>query len=311
MRRSTSYAAVGLFVILLGLTFVAGVLYIAVGEPGVRYHTYITDMEESVTGLVEDASVKYRGMDVGRVTEILLSPEDSQKIRLIMEVQADTPVKTDSVAVLEFQGLTGVAHVNLTGGSRESPLLKPTSDTPRPHIESGPSLLVRLDQGISRLIESLTVTSDQLHVLLDEENLGNVRETLASIRRLSDNLAESSQELDTAIRGASRTFDNLATASEDAGATLEELRAAATSFERMSDDLGETSQALRRAVEQGSDRVGTVATEADAQVRQLSTELRRLTERVNRAIQRLEQDPASVLHGRSDPEPGPGEGGER
>ena len=100
------------------------------------YDRYYAFMRESVAGLSVNSTVKYRGVDVGRVKEIALSPENPEEVRLVLDIDRGTPIKTDTIAVLETQGLTGLATLNLTGGSRDAPPLQATEGQEYPVIKT-------------------------------------------------------------------------------------------------------------------------------------------------------------------------------
>ena len=124
MTGKTNYVLVGLFVLVLTLTLIAGVLWLGSGGPGRVYDEYLVYMQESVSGLNRDNVVKYHGVNVGRVRAISLDPERAEEVRLLLEIDRGTPIREDTVATLETQGLTGLAFINLTGGSADSPPLK-------------------------------------------------------------------------------------------------------------------------------------------------------------------------------------------
>ena len=128
MTGKTNYVLVGLFVLALTLTLIAGVLWLGSGGPGRVYDEYLLYMQESVSGLSRDNAVKYHGVDVGRVREIALDPRRAEEVRLLLEIDRGTPIREDTVATLETQGLTGLAYINLTGGAAAWP--KPTPRWP-------------------------------------------------------------------------------------------------------------------------------------------------------------------------------------
>ena len=74
MNGKTNYVLIGLFVLLLTLTFIGGILWLSAGGTGRVYKEYLVYMKESVSGLSRDNVVKYHGVDVGRVREIGLDP---------------------------------------------------------------------------------------------------------------------------------------------------------------------------------------------------------------------------------------------
>ena len=125
MEPRVNYFLAGIFVLVLGAAMVAGLLWLSVGTSTRDYDKYYVYMTESVAGLNTDAPVKFQGVDVGRVIDIRLDPKNPERVRLVLAIEKGTPIKEDTIAVLGFQGLTGIAHLNLTGHiSGESPPLK-------------------------------------------------------------------------------------------------------------------------------------------------------------------------------------------
>ena len=153
MEPKVNYTLVGLFVALLGTALLAGVVWLSRTDYRGVYDRYYTYMTESVSGLSADSAVKYRGVDVGRVKEITLNPENPEEVRIALDLVRGTPVKVDTVAVLETQGLTGISTVNLTGGSRDAPPLAAKPGEKFLVIQSRPSFFFRLDLALSRVLE--------------------------------------------------------------------------------------------------------------------------------------------------------------
>ena len=160
MESKVNFAAVGVFVLILGTLLVGSVLWLSSGKfYGKSYDTYLAYMSESVSGLSLDAPVRYRGVQVGSVRGVKLAPGSAEQVQLTLDIEHGTPVKQDTVAVLRVQGLTGIAHVELSGGSRDSPVLKPGSGEKHPVIRTGPSLMLRLDTAVTALLTNLNRSS--------------------------------------------------------------------------------------------------------------------------------------------------------
>ena len=126
MEKKINYAMVGLFVIVLGATWLAISLWLALGDFSTQYTTYRVYMNESVSGLYLDAPVKYRGVEIGKVNNIKLNPGEPGQVQLTLDIESSVPIKADTIAVLTVQGMTGIAFVDLTGGSLDSPQLEAT-----------------------------------------------------------------------------------------------------------------------------------------------------------------------------------------
>ncbi len=299
MEPKGSRAVVGLFVLLLGVAVVATILWL-VGYGRGTHETYLVYMTESVSGLVQDAAVKYQGVDVGRVAQIGLRENDPETVQLTLEVAPSTPVREDTRAQLEFQGLTGLAFINLVGGSRESPPLRRKAGEPHPVIESTPSILARLDTGVSGLIVSLKETSDRMSGVLgavDREALSN---TLESLERVSGALAAHSDALERGAEDASRLFANAAKASE----RLPEL---VTKMEGLAGEWTAASEGVQELAATGRAELSRASNQVTGETQALAEDLRRLVGRLDRVVAELESDPSVVLHGRGQAKPGPGE----
>lgn len=140
MEPKVNYVLVGSFVTLLGAGILVGILWLGKSDYRGSYDRYVAYMKESVAGLSIDSTVKYRGVDVGRVKDIALRPDNPEEVLLTLDIIRGTPIKTDTIAVLETQGLTGLATINLTGGSREASSLQALEGQAYPVLKTGPSL---------------------------------------------------------------------------------------------------------------------------------------------------------------------------
>ncbi|MGB7542589.1 MAG: MlaD family protein, partial [Burkholderiales bacterium] len=200
MDSRVNFAVVGVFVLALGTALVWGMLWLGSGKSYRKtYDTYRAYMSESVSGLSLDAPVSYRGVEVGRVRKIALAQENMEQVELTMDIERGTPVKDDTVAVLRTQGLTGIAHVELSGGSRNSPPLQARPGEDTPVIRTGPSLLVRLDTALTSLLDNFNRTSESLNALLDDSNRRALKRTFADLEVLSRTLATRSAAIDASL----------------------------------------------------------------------------------------------------------------
>lgn len=278
MESKVNFAAVGAFVLVLSALLIGGVLWLSSGKAYRKAHdTYLVYMSESVSGLSLDAPVRYRGVEVGNVRRIELAPGNAEQVRLTLDIERGTPVKQDTVAVLRVQGLTGIAHVELSGESRGSPPLKAAPGEEYPVIRTGPSLMLRLDNAVTALLANLNRSSESVNALLDEKNRAALRNTLANLERLSGTLANAG--LPQLVKRIQRSAD---------------------AFDRMAGEAAHAGSSAARAVE-------SVRAEALPEARQAIAELRELTASLRRFSEALERNPGMLLQGRPAVPPGPGE----
>ena len=308
MEEKVNFAVVGVFVLALGAALIAGVLWLSSGGAYRKaYDTYQTYMDESVSGLSRDAPVRYRGVEVGRVRRMALATAHVEQVQLTLDIEHGTPVKQDTVAVLRVQGLTGIAYVELSGGSQISPKLQARPGEAYPVIRSGPSLMVRLDSSITTLLTNLNRTSERLNTLLDEDTRREFKQTLADLRVVSQTLAARYSTIDSSLANAARTLDNTARFSGDLPRLLERIQTSADRFDRMASDIARAGASVSADVAGARTDLRAATAETLPGVRQLVGELRELTGSLRRFSEQLEQNPSQLLFGKPAPERGPGE----
>ena len=278
MESKVNFAVVGAFVLILGALLIGGILWLSSGKSYRKaYDTYLIYMSESVSGLSLDAPVRYRGVQVGGVRRIALAPGNAEQVQLTLDIEHGTPVKQDTVATLRVQGLTGIAHVELSGDSRDAPPLKASPGEKYPVIRTGPSLMLRLDTAVTALLTNLNRSSENVNALLDEENRAALRRTLVNLERLSGTLANA--ELPQLLKRIQRSAD---------------------AFDRMANETARAGSSTANTIE-------SVRAESLPEARQAITELRELTASLRRFSDALERNPGMLLQGRPAVPPGPGE----
>jgi phospholipid/cholesterol/gamma-HCH transport system substrate-binding protein len=308
METKVNFAIVGAFVLLLGAALIGGVLWLS-SEKSYRkvFDTYLVYMEESVSGLTPDAPVRYRGVQVGRVRKIALARGNVEKVQLTLDIERGTPIKEDTVAVLVTQGLTGIAHVDLSGGTRDAPALQALPGEDFPVIPFGPSLLARLDTAVTTLIDSVTRSSESVNALLDEGNRAALKEALASLALVSRTLAARSAAIDAGVAASARTMENTARLTGEMAGLAERIGRSAEAFERMSNEGTRAAASAASAVEGARADLRQATRETIPETRQLIVELRDLTTSLRRFSDQLERNPAMLVHGKGETKKGPGE----
>jgi phospholipid/cholesterol/gamma-HCH transport system substrate-binding protein len=308
MEAKVNFAVVGAFVLILGAALIAGVLWLSSGKSLRKdYDIYLVYMRESVSGLSLDAPVRYRGVQVGTVRRIALAPDNVEKVQLTLDIERGTPIKQDTVAILQTQGLTGIAHVELTGGSHASPPLTALPGEDYPVIRADPSLMVRLDAAITALLTNLNRSAERLNALLDDANRRAFTEALANLNAVSQTLAGRSAEIDSGMSNASRTMENAARLSAELPRLVESIRGTADELDRMAGEVSRASASVKSTVEDARTEGRQFAGETMPEARALLTELRELTASLRRFSDQIERNPGVLLQGGAAPKPGPGE----
>ncbi|HXJ82973.1 MAG TPA: MlaD family protein [Candidatus Methylomirabilis sp.] len=315
MESRVNRGLVGLFVLVLSAGGIAALLWIGSGQSSRKaYDTYVTYFSESVAGLDIRAPVKLRGVQVGAVQKITIDPEDPARVRVVLSIERGTPVKEDTFAVLQTQGLTGIGFVELDGGSRSAEALRARPGEAFPAIETRPSLLARVDLAAASLAGGLDRVTTSLNETLDPETRQAFRSSAADLARILHTLAQRSRDLDAATVAAAEMARNGARASAALPELVERVGRTADAVERMGNEFAETAITARAAVQEARGTIGQVGegvgrfnAEVVPDVRRLVADLRDASASLGRVTAELERDPGALVSGRPQPAPGPGE----
>ncbi len=320
MEPKVNYVLVGSFVALLGAAALAGILWLGKTDYRGVYDRYEAYMRESVAGLSVNSTVKYRGVDVGRVKDIALNPGNPEEVRLTLDIARGTPIKTDTIAVLETQGLTGLATINLTGGSREAPPLQALEGQEYPVIKTGPSLFFRLDEAISRLLSEkglsklladLDTVAKGAAEILDEENRSALKRTIKDLSDVAQTVAAHKEQLNRGLTGAAQSADNLvkvtASLNEQVPVLLARINKSAAALRTLTEELAQTSKAVGSVVKETRPELEQFSRQTLPETGLLVTELRQLAGTLTRVARDLEREPNALVFGRTAPPRGPGE----
>jgi phospholipid/cholesterol/gamma-HCH transport system substrate-binding protein len=287
---------------------VAAFLWLAAGgEVHRKVDLYQSLSTESVGGLDLNAPVKYRGVDVGKVRDIRLVPDNPQLVQIVYEIERGTPIKADTVATLTTQGLTGIAHVELSGGSPGSPPLVARTSGEVPIIPTKPSLTARLETVLTRVLASLDRTSQTVNDVFSDENKKALTAALANVQTLTQALADRKDSIDAALRNADRTLANTARVSAQLDRTVARIDRAADSFDAMSRRVDQTAAGADRTVTAVGADVQRFTNETAPQLEILMSDLSTLSASLRRLTEQTERDPRSLIFGKTPVPKGPGE----
>ena len=220
METRANYLLIGVFALVGLIGSFLFVLWLAKIDLEKQY-AYYDVLFENVGGLGMAGSVRYNGLPVGQVVMLELDEENPSLVRVRIEVGADTPVKTNTIAKLQGQGVTGVSFVALSGGTIDAAALPQHSE-----ITTEKSALQSVVEGAPQLMEKAIGLLENLQTVVSDENTAAVSELLG-------NLASASGRLD-------RTLAEFEELSEDVGSAAREIAAFTTRLETLSDTAEET-----------------------------------------------------------------------
>ncbi len=278
METRANYVLVGSFVLVLVAAIVAVAVWFAKIEfdkVPLRYRVYFTG---NVTGLNVGGGVRYRGVPVGSVADIAIDPDNVERIRVIMEISAGTPIKRDTVATLGIQGITGIAFIQLTGGTQTSLALTPRTENDMPEIRSQQSPLQTLIDTAPKIFEKSVILIDRLSQLVDDENLNAVSQSLDNIRAITEQFGAKNGELNKALTEGRQTMTALRRVAQRTETLIDDFEKRAVplaeGFNDVFTDVQVTLSDLRRVLES----LDTVAGQVSAVVADTRTPIRDFSE---------------------------------
>jgi phospholipid/cholesterol/gamma-HCH transport system substrate-binding protein len=190
METRANYVLIGLFT----LTVIAGVfgfVYWFHNSSGIGARAqYRVMFETPVSGLRAGAGVTFNGIRVGEVTALSIDPDRPQQSVAAISIDARTPVRADTRASLEFQGLTGIAAVSLKGGSQNAPALTADAGVPTLVAQTGGQDVMQSAREVLVRLEAFLAT-----------NQSALKNSISNIETFTDTLARNSDRLDRVMGG--------------------------------------------------------------------------------------------------------------
>ncbi|EAL3990580.1 MCE family protein [Campylobacter upsaliensis] len=294
MENKASYFWVGIFI--FGVFFASLIFMLWLGgyseEESFEYYEIHT--QESVAGLGLKAPVRLLGVEVGSVENISIYTKQNLGVNILIKVKKETPIKEDTFATLQLQGITGLKFIQLQGGSVNSKKL--TSDDGYPVIAFRESFLATIDRQGERIFSLIKTADDKSKKLLSDENLQNIEMLLKNLAQLSENLNANSKALSK----------NLNEASKNVALMAKEVQLSAKNLRQTLQNVDESSRAFTLLMQKGARKIDSYDELRDALLEDLELLKIWLLES-NKAIKNLQRSPSDLIFKETQPKLGPGE----
>ncbi|WHZ09743.1 MAG: ABC transporter, substrate-binding protein (cluster 9, phospholipid) [Burkholderiaceae bacterium] len=311
MENKAHALAAGAFVLLVTALLIALAAWLMRDTQVVRVYEIST--REPLNGLQLQAPVRFRGINVGKVSYIGFDPNVKGNALLRLAVDEDAPVTQSTYATLNFQGVTGLAFVQLDDTGKSTEPIPRVYGGGYPRIPLRPSLLSSLSDEGASMIREVAETSKRVNRLFAPENqqaliaaIDGLGRAADAMTRLANGLDHTvTERLDPALAG----LPALVAGSRQAMASLD---ATAGAFDRVAQRLGEKNGALdqladgTRALNQAA---ATLNNATLPRVGRASDEVSRTARQFDRTVRVIGDNPQSLLVGNGAVPPGPGEPG--
>lgn len=312
MEPESRYTMIGAIVLgLIGLViFSFAWLSGVTGSAEYRFYTIYFE-RQSLEGLQIGGDVNMRGIKVGQVESFEILRENINRVNVVIRIDADTPVSTNSVAVIDRNLLTSIADVNLETPGRPGPALTKVPKGERyPVIAEGTGELDAFAESASSLIVKADEALQNINHVLSEENRLMMRDILSGVRQVTQRLDErlesfdqtavafrlAAQEISKSLGGVS---ENVTPLTREARLALRDMREALKEVAAVARSMQDTTRTLAQRASNAT-RIGVT------ELRATAGELRTGVDVLVRTLDRL-QDPRAALLGPGEGQLGPGE----
>lgn len=316
MENKSHALAAGSFVLLLTAVLVSLAIWLTRDTRALN--VYELTGAVNVSGLQPQASVRFQGVPIGKVTAIGLDAQTRGQVRVSIAVDESAPISASTFATLGYQGVTGLAFVQLddttpaAGASGAAPARLP----PHSRIELRAGLLAKLTDRGEQLLAQLDQASQRVNQLLSDDNQKTLMTAVSHIGQAADELkqitAQTRSTLPALLASSQDTLNVVKLTSKRVGDSADEARASARAFkvvtERMSAPGGTLDQ-----LDQGADMLVatglTLRVNTLPRVDQAVQDAARTTRQLGELTQTLTDNPQALLLGKPTTPPGPGEPG--
>ncbi|MEN3931436.1 MlaD family protein [Microvirga sp. W0021] len=279
METKANYALVGAFTLAVIAGAFAFIYWFADLGSAKQRKTLDIIFSDSVSGLSVGASVLFNGIPVGQVMNIRIRPEDPRQVEVRTRIDDGTPLRMDTTAMLEYQGLTGAASISLTGGDPRAADLVAAKGDDFPELYAKRSDF----QSLMESARNIAARADDLVTRMDKlvgDNQESITKIVKNVENFSDVLGDSSS-------GVKRFLDQIGDSGKGA---LDEVHAAAASIKKLSDhlegQLNEIAEGLKRFTGSGLQ-----------QYQNLAVEGRKSLNELNKLIQGIQRNPQQFILG--------------
>ncbi len=287
MEKDASYFAVGLFVSVTLVALIGFCIWLLGSHERGTYDNYTVYFTDAVSGLNEGASVQYKGVEVGRVTDIRLAPERADLIKVDIQVDETTPVRANTKATLNMLGVTGLVYIELRTDPGDNKPVAQVAGERYPVLNGSGTQLAKLFQEIPEITKQVRDIAERLGGVVTEENTKALSQTLQNVQTASAHLNE--------ILSA-RNADNLDKTLSNIAASSQDFRTMVKKWESTASEAQKAAASLSKVVTRNQANIDKFSQDGLEQITAMARETRRMTESIRKITDKLNEDPSQLLY---------------
>lgn len=295
MEIRANYILVGVFTLLVIAAAFGYMLWTADASDKNEQERYGIDFEGSVSGLSVTSPVQLNGVRVGQVSAIRLSLADADSVYVEITVEKGTPIRVDSIATLQPQGVTGTSIVMISGGTNESPLLIDQSGGKIPIIKSETAGLQAIIRTLPQILNDTHNSLQRIDAFFSDEN----RQSVANILNGLDNIIT---RLDGEMDNVEGALRNLNSATKELNGLLADLRPVGQDLPKAVASFEQTMAQIEKVTAAAAPGLEKFSRDGVNDFRRLMVDTQKAVNAFGRLVNKLEDDPRRFLFGDTFPE---------
>jgi phospholipid/cholesterol/gamma-HCH transport system substrate-binding protein len=300
MEREANYLAVGTFILLVLGMGIAFVLWYTDANDGREYDTYEIQFAGSVSGLDRGSSVRYLGVDVGRVRRLAIDTQNARRVNVVVEVDKSAPISSATRASLKYQGVTGLLYIELREAADIPKTASLQQGTRYPRIESVASDFDVLIESLPELMGRATALLERLGRVLSDQNLAAFSETLTNLQKTSAGLPATGKSVAALIEQMQATVVEVRTAAEGLrGITTDSRPQIQEALEKMTtiaSNLEQASARIDRFTQKSETQLGNFTEQGLFELQRLMRETRSAAREFRDLSRSLKENPSQILY---------------
>jgi len=319
MNNKVNYTIIGILVLVGIFLMLVFSYWLLKPSNELEMKKYLIHFDESILGLNIDAPVKYRGIEVGKVTKLSINPKNSEQIDVLIKILKNTPIKEDTAAKLTSQGITGLSYINLTLGGNNSVILKKQDGERYPVIKSIPSLFTKLEASFGGVADGLSDTLIKTNNLLNDDNqkqfalvLKNSASFMKKLDKLLDdemiinlqatakNLNSTTAKIDAMIPNANKFIDNSIVWENNISNSFNSIMNSYVGIRSSMDEF-------KRAMSSGEFNMKEITNDIIPTLNNTMQEMQSMMIKVDDSLKKYDRSPSDILFKNEEIKKGPGE----
>ena len=300
MERDANYTAVGAFVLLIAVMAGMFVYWYSEGRDRRSYVPYEIYFTGSVTGLSEGGSVRYLGVEVGRVRRIRLDRRSPERVQVVADIDESAPIGQDTTAQLSLMGVTGLLYIDLKQKVEGKEIMPLVESERYPVINSVRSDFDTFLASLPEIAGSAAELLNRAQEIFSPENSAALADMVKNLHEASVGLPSTMKRVDELVGSLGSTSDDVRELAQGLRGATDELRPEvaqlAQRLNRTADNLERASRGIEAFVAENRAGVTVFAQDGLPQLQRTLQEARDAAAEFAELSRSLKADPSQLIY---------------